>query len=126
MKSITASVLANNGHEVGGYLVGPYANLEATYMLGADLSNLDFSGANLRNANLTNANLTGTNFQNADLSCSEFVFRDEITYNCADLRNANLSSADFTGANVLNAIFIDTYWHQTIWTDGVAYDENQA
>ena len=37
-----------------------------------------------------------------------------------------VESADFTGAIVTDADFIDTYWYQTIWTDGVAYDENQA
>ena len=121
-------VLASNGHEVGGFLVGPYANLEDTEMTGADLSNLDLSGANLMNANLTSANLTGTNFQNADFTCVEYTYYTA----CPKLTYANLSYADFTNALFVSsssnsiADFTGTYWHQTIWWDGVAYDENQA
>ena len=44
------------------------------------------------------------------------------THSC----DADLSYADFTDAIVTDARFSSTYWYQTIWTDGIAYDENQA
>jgi uncharacterized protein YjbI with pentapeptide repeats len=47
------------------------------------------------------------------------------------LTNADLVYADLTNANlfyaiVTNAYFYGTTWSNTIWTDGIAYDTNQA
>jgi uncharacterized protein YjbI with pentapeptide repeats len=48
-----------------------------------------------------------------------------LTY--ATLRYADLSYADFTGAlGATYADFENTVWLNTIWTDGVAYNTNQA
>jgi uncharacterized protein YjbI with pentapeptide repeats len=55
----------------------------------------------------------------------------------ADLQYAHLQNAHFEFAHLGNANFEDanvgpgtefsnSYWHQTIWTDGVRYDSNQA
>ena len=65
---------------------------------GEDLSGQDLSELNLTGIDLSYANLTG----------------------------AMLHYADFTDAIVTDSDFTDTYWYYTIWTDGVAYDENQA
>tara|TARA_B110000014_G_scaffold155077_1_gene108751 strand:+ start:323 stop:1213 length:891 start_codon:yes stop_codon:yes gene_type:complete len=126
------NALDSNGHESGGFLVGPYANLEDAQLLDTDLSNLDLSGANVKGTNFTRANLTGTNFQNADFSCDVITYSWGGYTSCTQLNYANLSYTDFTDALFVSsdtdeiADFTGTYWKQTIWWDGVAYDENQA
>ena len=129
------NVLVSNGHEPGGFLVGPYANLQDATLRDADLSNLDLSGTNVKGADFTRSNLTGTDFQNADFSCDFYPSSSDYYDSwsvCAILNYANLSYADFTDALFLSPDtdeipdFTGTYWKQTIWWDGVAYDENQA
>ena len=86
--------------------------LSGAVLTGANLHLATLINVDFRCANLTGANLTGANLTNAYFS----------THSC----DADLSYTDFTDAIVTNADFGSTYWYQTIWTDGVAYDGNQA
>ena len=74
---------------VGGYLIGPSANLASANLTGANLTGANLTNANLTGANLTNANLTGANLTNANLTSANMAY--------ANLTNANLFGADLTG-----------------------------
>ena len=74
---------------VGGYLIGPSANLASADLTGANLTGADLTGANLTGANLTNANLTGANLTNANLTGANMAY--------ANLTDANLFGANLTG-----------------------------
>ena len=105
-----------------------YGNIYKKNLTGVDLSYATLTDANLYLADLTGANLnyadlTGASLRFAYLIDADLAFADLTD---ADLLSANLTGANFTGAIVTNADFYGTYWHQTVWTDGVAYDENQA
>ena len=99
------------------------ADLQNTNLAGANLGKTDLTGVNLGKANLTDANLEYADLTDANLDWANLTYAnlDE-----AKLTGANLEYADFTDAFVTTAYFANTYWYQTIWTDGVAYDENQA
>ena len=84
-----------------------------TYLGYADLTNADFEDADLTGANLNYADLTNADFQDADLEDATLV-------------EADLKFAKFSGATVTDTNFDDTYWHETMWTDGVRYDSNQV
>jgi uncharacterized protein YjbI with pentapeptide repeats len=101
----TPGTLPTGWSLVGGFLVGPGADL-----LGQDLSGLNLSGADLAGDsiyytyfggdNLTGANLTGAggdnaNFTNADLTNANFT-------------NADLYNDNFTGATVTGATWSNT------------------
>ena len=90
-----------------------YANLTDAYLYMADLTNAYLFDADLTNAYLRFADLTNANLRYADLTD-------------ADLSYADLTDADFYSATVTNADFTGTTWSNTMWTDGVAYDTNQA
>ncbi len=87
-------------HLVGGYLVGPLANLRQAELGRADLTGMDLSqavlkgadlrGAVLRGAVLRRANLVGANLAGADLSD-------------ADLVGADMSEADLTDTILVDA-----------------------
>ena len=115
-----------------------YANLNSAYLKDANLTNADLTGAKLYYANLRDADLNGADLTYADLTRADLRYAD-LTY--ADLNGADLTDAflryadftdaflryaDFTDAIVTDADFTNTYWYQTIWTDGIVYDENQA
>jgi uncharacterized protein YjbI with pentapeptide repeats len=114
------------------------SNLHSVDMTNANLWRADLTDANLRSANLVNANmdfadlvdadLTGANLTSADLYAADLTDAAFIVANMrnADLRNADLTDASFRFATVTNANFFGTTWSNTIWTDGVAYDTNQA
>ncbi len=89
------------------------ANLSNAYLIDSYLTDADLGYADLTNADLRNADLTNADLRNADLTD-------------ADLNNADLTDADFTYATVTNANFTGTTWSSTIWTDGIAYNTNQA
>ena len=84
----------------------------------AHLRHADLTGANLRYADLTGANLGYADLTGADLYAADLTD--------ADLYAANLKFADFEDAIVTDADFSGNYWHQTIWTNGIRYDTNQA
>ena len=80
------------------------------------MSSVNFSNAYFWIVDLNGANLNGANLQLAD-GCGNVYFN-----------NADLSYADFTGLNMGNTYwnFAGSTWYNTIWTDGIAYNTNQA
>jgi len=76
----TPASLPADWRVVGGFLVGPGADL-----WGEQLTSLDLTGVDLQDANLHGSNLTGSNLSGADLT------------------GANLSSATLTSTNLSNA-----------------------
>ncbi len=101
----TPAALPTNWQLVGGYLIGPGAdlrsadlnnanlrgaNLAKLDLSGADLSSADLTGANLNYANLTDVNLTGADLTNASLRAA--------TVTGSDLTGANLTGAHLDGA----------------------------
>ena len=102
--------LKGNWTLVGGYLIGPSANLTGADLAGADLaganlnraylSSANLTDANLADADLTEANLTDANLTDADLSYANLRYAD---LNDANLSGANLTGADLSEANLSNA-----------------------
>jgi uncharacterized protein YjbI with pentapeptide repeats len=64
----TPASLPTGWRIVGGYLVGPHANLHNANLSGAALNGANLTGATLTGANLSGATLTGANFTSADLT----------------------------------------------------------
>ena len=101
----------------------------AAYLPSANFEHVDLTGANFEKTDLGGANLSGINLHGADLNSADLRYAYLISANLtgANLTGADLRyDADFTDAIVDDAIFTGTSWEWTIWTDGVAYDENQA
>ncbi len=71
---------------VGGYLIGPGANLDA-----ADLSFADLTGVDLTGADLSDADLISADVSDADLSGANLVGADVSD---ADLRGTDVSDTD--------------------------------
>jgi uncharacterized protein YjbI with pentapeptide repeats len=92
---------------IGGYLIGPDADLSSAELSGADmaevnLSSADLSGADLSNAAIQHSNLSNANLVDADLSNFD---GDDDTMTGADLSGAQLgiggiTESDLTGANL--------------------------
>jgi len=86
----------------GGYLIGPYDNLE-----NASLAGVSLSGVDLENAMINQADLSGADLANADLTNAQL--------GASDLSGANLTDADLntfyvndltlTGANLSGTRF---------------------
>lgn len=74
---------------IGGYLVGPGADLAQASLTNTNLSGADLSGADLASADLSQTDLTTANLTGVDLSNA--VITD------ADVTDANLTSATLTG-----------------------------
>lgn len=70
---------------IGGYLVGPGANLGGAKLAGADLTGVRLAGARLTSADLSGADLSGVDLTGANLI------------------GANLAGADLTGATLRGA-----------------------
>ena len=95
---------------VGGYLVGPTANLNSADFSGADLTGADLTRANLRSATVTNAILVGANLENATLAgvvsggVSGSPAALPIGWNIVDGyllgRSADLVGANLSGATI--------------------------
>ena len=100
-----------------------YADLTDANLRRADLTNADLYGADLTDAYLYDADLTNADLNYADLTNADFQDAD-LVY--ATLSEADLKFAKFSGATVTDTNFDDTYWHETMWTDGVRYDSNQS
>src|SRR5262249_43629594 len=75
---------------VGGYLIGPGADLS-----GAVLQHADLSSSRLHGANLSGGDFTGSSFEPSDLSNADFTG--------AILRGANIALSDLRGANFAGA-----------------------
>ena len=80
---------------VGGYLLGPRANLPGTDLSGMDLTGVDLTGANLSGADLSGVDLTEVDLSGADLT--------EVDLSGADLSRALLGGADLTGSRLTGA-----------------------
>jgi uncharacterized protein YjbI with pentapeptide repeats len=72
----------------GGYLLGPYVNLENADLAGADLAGADLADATITEADLADADLASADFANANLY------------------ESNLSGANLTDAN-LDTFYVD-------------------
>ena len=86
----------------GGYLIGPYDNLE-----NASLARVSMSGADLENAMITQADLSGANLANADLANAELYGSDLSGANLtdADLNTFYIYNLTLTGANLSGTRF---------------------
>ena len=101
---------------VGGYLIGPKADLSKATLVDADLSGANLSGAKLQSADLTRANLEGTNLTSTNLDGAILTgaASGNITGTPSSLPSviwkltngyligprADLSGADLSGANL--------------------------
>jgi uncharacterized protein YjbI with pentapeptide repeats len=92
---------------VGGYLVGPSANLNGAELGFASLSGADLLGANLTNADLSAANLTNAYTSYVDLSGAELRdanLAQDLLYG-DNFTNANFTDADLAGTDLYGATF---------------------
>ena len=124
-------------------------NLNGINLRGANLQNTPFDyatldGADLRSIVAMNATFIHTGMNQTYLQYAEFnrystdcsgwcgeanltnASLDKADLTDAYLRYANLTDANLNAATVTNANFGYTIWSNTIWTDGVAYNTNQA
>ncbi len=111
----TPASLPTGWTTMGGFLIGPGADLHGADMHGLNLAGLDLSGANLNDANLVDANLTGANASGANLAGVELESAvlsganltkaklDGANFGLADLTNAVLTSANLTNASLSDA-----------------------
>jgi len=98
-----------------------YANLEGADISYANGYSTKFNEAYMADAILNYTNLQWPQFAWVDLSGANF---NEAYLDRPFLSEADLSYADFTDAIVTDGNFINTTWYQTIWTDGIVYDED--
>ena len=83
---------------------GRYASFEMSMaMTGAEMQSAWLVDANLMYVDFDGANLTDTDLEGSWLHFTDFEY-------------ATVTGVDFTPSN----------WYQTIWTDGLAYNSNQA
>ncbi len=134
----TPSELPSGWELIGGFLIGPGADLGT-----AGLSGLDLSGVDLVGADLYGATLTGTNLSSADLSDADLLGADlsdgdldgaALTH--ADLTGADATGADLTGAELTGADLLDVdldgailtlaTWSDTTCPDGTDSDDDGA
>ena len=107
------SALPSQWSLVGGYLVGPYANLKGADLAGADLADSVLSSSALNDANLTNAvlsnvtsgNITGTpRALPANWSLVDgYLIGAAANLAGADLMDADLAGVTLTDANLVGA-----------------------
>ena len=106
--------------QMGGYLVGPSANLSHADLSNTTLSNLNLSGTRLNYADLSGSDLTNTNLSSANMNFANLISANLQSANLAqahmdyaDLDSANLSGANLTstimfGTNLTNTMFAST------------------
>jgi hypothetical protein len=85
----------------------PRADLNQTWLPGANLTGANLAGANLAGANLTGANLTGANLSGAILMGATFTHADlsgadltVVNLNGAKITHASLGRANLSGASL--------------------------
>jgi uncharacterized protein YjbI with pentapeptide repeats/outer membrane protein assembly factor BamB len=88
---VPASLPANFS-EIGGYLVGPYADLAGADLAGAFAVNGSFAHVNLTKARLANSDLASADFDGANLT--------GVSLKGADLTGAELTATNATLRNV--------------------------
>jgi trimeric autotransporter adhesin len=95
---ICPSTLPTSWACVGGYLIGPTANLDGAILTSANLSGDNLTGANLRSASLHNANLTGAILTGAALT------------GAANLGAATLTGVISTGCGITGGSNLPSGW----------------
>lgn len=93
----TPASLPGHWSLVGGYLVGPGANLSSAVLLSADLANADLTGASMEDADLTGADLADAQLTGADLQLAYLGGTDLGGAQLAGASMAGTSSGDVTG-----------------------------
>ncbi len=78
----------------------------------------NFYAAKMYDINLNYASLNEAILTEADLRISYL--------NYADFTNADLKFTEFHSASHVDAIFTNSYWFHTLWSDGIRYDTNQG
>lgn len=78
------------------------ANMQATTLINADLSNARLDGANLRSAELDSADFSQASFSGADL---RGAYYSGAVFEATDFSNAIFESADFSGVSFRGADF---------------------
>jgi uncharacterized protein YjbI with pentapeptide repeats len=91
------SALPSNWLLVGGYLIGPGANLVGVDLSGDNLDNADLNNANLTDSDLAGASLTNSAISGTNLTDSNLT---NVDFSGAILSDANLSGATLTGADL--------------------------
>jgi uncharacterized protein YjbI with pentapeptide repeats len=96
--------LPPNWQLVGGYLLGPGADLDTVnFSLGVDWTGVDLSNADLTNAGIGVSRLTNVNF--TDASMSNVAFANSSLVN-VDFTGANLTHADLNGTTIVGATLL--------------------
>lgn len=98
---------------IGGYLVGPGADLTGAYLDGADFTGAKMTDVLLKSAHLANsdlhgvagATLRGLTLDSTDLAGANL---SGLNLSGASLKSVDLSAANLTGANLTNAVLINT------------------
>lgn len=98
----TPSALPANWVLLGGYLIGPGADLKNANLVSFTLSGDDMSGADLSGADLVNADLTHANLSDADLATASV---GNAVLTGANLSGATATTAVFGGSNLTNVNF---------------------
>ena len=105
-----------------------YSRMEArssqTYYLISTFTNFDASYSSFERSNvITAADLDYANLMHSNLM---YVYIGSADLTGADLGYSWLHFTSFGAATVNGASFSGSNWYQTIWTDGLAYNSNQA
>lgn len=82
---------------IGGYLIGPGANLRNALLQGADLTSANLSGASVSGANFSGADLSGANIEGVDLSGIDLSYAN---FTGENLIGFNLSNSNLAGSNL--------------------------
>jgi uncharacterized protein YjbI with pentapeptide repeats len=109
----TPASLPGNWVLLGGYLLGPNAQLDGADLSGRDLSGLDLTDANLSLSSLDGAQLTDTDLTGASLSYASLNGSDLAG---ADLTGANLGEANLTSASLAGSTATGTDFASSLLT----------
>ncbi|MGA8724989.1 MAG: pentapeptide repeat-containing protein, partial [Acidimicrobiales bacterium] len=119
----TPSALPTNWTLMGGYLLGPGADLVVANLSGLDLAGLDLAGANLSSANLNSANLDSADLSGATLAgvlaggivgtpsalppnwtlIGGWLIGPDVNLSFANLSGLDLADVDLAGATLSSA-----------------------
>ena len=105
--------LTSNWKLIGGYLIGPGANLTGANLTDANLTNARLTDANLTGANLSGATLTGVSSSGitgtpASLPTGYQIINGYLIGAGVNLRGANLTGVNLTDFNLTGANLINT------------------
>jgi uncharacterized protein YjbI with pentapeptide repeats len=112
----TPSAFPSGWSLVGGFLIGPGADL-----LGQNLSGLNLTGTDLTGASLYFTDLAGATLTNANLTS---VGASNANFTGATLTNANLTNGDLYSATFTGATLTGVTWSNTECPDSSNSDTN--